>query len=233
MALINPVPGTDWSNDGGYDADSGLDIIVPVGTRCVAAASGIIEYAEVGHTGWWEDTNLATTIFDPPHSVRIRLNSPIVEGGTTYNFIWYTHLYQVASSILDRTEIPINSGDSIGQTGIGNRVPHLHFGVVVDRAQTAWMPHYEISRLIWGPGSSATRPVISRGDFGRAVRELQRMLTSTALREDMREFNPRGIDGDFGANTETAVRAFQEARGLTVDRVVGPETWNALTGSGS
>jgi peptidoglycan hydrolase-like protein with peptidoglycan-binding domain len=36
------------------------------------------------------------------------------------------------------------------------------------------------------------------------------------------------IDGLFGAETESAVRAFQTANGLSVDGVVGPETWQAL-----
>ena len=37
-----------------------------------------------------------------------------------------------------------------------------------------------------------------------------------------------GIDGDFGSGTETAVEAYQIKHGLTVDGIVGVNTWNSL-----
>ena len=36
------------------------------------------------------------------------------------------------------------------------------------------------------------------------------------------------VDGDFGPNTEKAVRAFQKAKGLTQDGIVGKDTWSSL-----
>lgn len=36
------------------------------------------------------------------------------------------------------------------------------------------------------------------------------------------------VDGDFGANTEYAVKAFQKKKGLTVDGIVGEKTWDKL-----
>ena len=41
-------------------------------------------------------------------------------------------------------------------------------------------------------------------------------------------FSPGGIDGVYGPKTETAVKAYQKARKLTVDGIVGPKTWAAL-----
>jgi peptidoglycan hydrolase-like protein with peptidoglycan-binding domain len=37
------------------------------------------------------------------------------------------------------------------------------------------------------------------------------------------------VDGVFGAKTEAATLAFQKARGLTADGIIGPNTWSELT----
>jgi uncharacterized protein (TIGR02594 family) len=44
-------------------------------------------------------------------------------------------------------------------------------------------------------------------------------------------FDPGAIDGVWGRNTIAAVKAFQQARGLEVDGVVGPQTARALGGA--
>jgi peptidoglycan hydrolase-like protein with peptidoglycan-binding domain/uncharacterized protein YkwD len=72
-----------------------------------------------------------------------------------------------------------------------------------------------------GAGAAMNRPVLEQGSCGPAVRELQRQLGQHGYQV--------AIDGDFGAQTLTAVRAFQKAKGLTVDGVVGPQTWGALS----
>ena len=65
-------------------------------------------------------------------------------------------------------------------------------------------------------------PVLRRGDGGEWVMFLQRLLESYL-------FPVGGVDGVFGANTESAVKRFQESKGLVRDGIVGPKTWEALT----
>ncbi|MGZ4674919.1 MAG: peptidoglycan-binding domain-containing protein [Acidimicrobiia bacterium] len=64
------------------------------------------------------------------------------------------------------------------------------------------------------------------GDRGDAIRDLQHRLIGAGQRIAPREL------GEFGPDTEAAVREFQTARMIRVDGVVGPETWSALVESG-
>ena len=148
MSIGNPIPSTTWQNCGGYDADSGLDIIVPVGTPVVSAADGVIEYAEHGHTPWGTVNNVGV---DTPNSIRLRLAQPVVVDGVTYRWVWYTHLSEIDATIRDRFEVPVRAGQVLGKTGVGNRVPHLHFGVIADRQQNQTLGWRRIAELIWGP----------------------------------------------------------------------------------
>ena len=70
------------------------------------------------------------------------------------------------------------------------------------------------------PDKDATPPALCRGEQGSWVVELQQGLTRHGF--------PVATDDKFGPLTEDAVRAFQNANGLTVDGVVGPVTWAAL-----
>lgn len=65
-------------------------------------------------------------------------------------------------------------------------------------------------------------PTLRQGDRGTYVRLMQSLLESNLIPVG-------GIDGIFGPNTLSAVKSFQESRGLAVDGIVGSNTWNALT----
>ncbi|MEV4741006.1 serine/threonine-protein kinase [Streptomyces sp. NPDC049555] len=61
------------------------------------------------------------------------------------------------------------------------------------------------------------------GDKGDRVRQVQCILKARGY-----DLGPRGVDGDFGPDTRTAVRRFQQAHHLDVDGQVGKDTWPAL-----
>lgn len=72
-------------------------------------------------------------------------------------------------------------------------------------------------------GLATTEPPvvdIRRGDCGPGVTQIQDYLGGKGF--------PVAVDGAFGLNTETAVRSFQAAVGLTVDGIVGTWTFIAL-----
>jgi murein L,D-transpeptidase YcbB/YkuD len=62
-----------------------------------------------------------------------------------------------------------------------------------------------------------------KGMKGVQVKGLQEMLKGYG-------YYKATIDGDFGAKTEEAVKAFQKTEGLTVDGIVGKATWSRLAG---
>ena len=70
------------------------------------------------------------------------------------------------------------------------------------------------------------RPTLRKGSRGSVVRTLQTMLKALGY------YQAYAIDGAFGSGTENAVEEFQEdtAR-LTIDGIVGPNTWGALDGA--
>ena len=70
---------------------------------------------------------------------------------------------------------------------------------------------------------------LSRGDEGIQVRSLQYYLAVIAYFDD--EIPNVRLTGVFDEATENAVRAFQAQQGLTVDGIVGRDTWNAITES--
>ena len=67
--------------------------------------------------------------------------------------------------------------------------------------------------------------VLKKGAKGDAVKAMQLLLIGYGY-----SCGGTGADGDFGANTDKALRALQKARGLSVDGVCGEKTWGALLG---
>lgn len=121
--------------------------------------------------------------------------------------------------------------ESIGIKGIGLYESSKDgFFVHIDTrtAKSFWYGQAQAYRSTFGGSAnsgSATKvvynkisvnlPTIMTGSKGERVRLLQLLLNIS-------------IDGDFGGNTENAVKAFQKKNNLKQDGVVGKDTWEKL-----
>ena len=74
------------------------------------------------------------------------------------------------------------------------------------------------------PAAPAPLRTLRRGDRGPEVEELQQRLGNVG-RDVL-------IDGQFGPQTEAAIRFFQMEHNLTVDGIAGPEVFGALVEKG-
>lgn len=68
--------------------------------------------------------------------------------------------------------------------------------------------------------------VLRKGAEGDQVKAVQRMLYALGY-----DLGSAKVDGDFGSKTDAAVRAYQKNKGLTVDGIVGQQTWTKLLGA--
>lgn len=129
--------------------------------------------------------------------------------------------------------------ESIGIKGIGLYETNAdgHFTHVDTRdVKSFWYGQNEAKRTTFGGSTPAPTPtpapapkpsinndVLSIGDTGEDVRELQEWLVKLGY-----NVGSKGPDGDFGSKTYTAVIDFQRKNNLDDDGIVGPLTKKAI-----
>lgn len=74
---------------------------------------------------------------------------------------------------------------------------------------------------IAGPATLAGCSTLRKGASGNITKLLQEKLVKLG-------YNTNGVDGIFDSVTYSVVREFQKTRGLSVDGVVGQDTWRKL-----
>ena len=119
------------------------------------------------------------------------------------------------------------NGKTMEHTGFGynNETVECQNGVQHFTSRNKKWTHWAVPVVIEGTVTPepAEPPTLKRGSKGSYVTLLQTKLIQLGYSL------PRyGADGDFGAETLAAVKAFQNDAGLTSDGVVGKDTWDAL-----
>ena len=101
------------------------------------------------------------------------------------------------------------------------------FGPITQEAVIVFQRHYGLTVdgivgfQTWSVIDAIIRTTLRRGSTGEDVAYLQGRLNGIG-------FGPLVVDGIFGAFTEEAVKNFQKYYGLTVDGIVGIQTWAKL-----
>jgi len=72
---------------------------------------------------------------------------------------------------------------------------------------------------------AASNTMLRKGSRGNDVKTLQTLLNENGY--------SLTVDGIFGSQTDSAVRDYQACKGLVVDGIVGPKTWDKLGSSDS
>ena len=84
-------------------------------------------------------------------------------------------------------------------------------------------PKYPVKSSANSSDINISLPTVRKGNTGNAVKILQAFLVAYEY-----SIGISGIDGDFGFDTESAVRQFQKNSGISVDGIVGKDTWAEL-----
>ena len=92
-----------------------------------------------------------------------------------------------------------------------------------EQTETEKEPEKEHNKPAEPAGSTCTvdLPIIKQGDKGFTVVAVQMLLNK-------HNFSVKYTDGDFGPDTLAKVKAFQKAKGLDADGIVGRDTWTTL-----
>ena len=144
--------------------------------------------------------------------------------------------YSNDDSTADHTGIVVRVTDSLVETIEGNSGSEVKRKCYQRTDKTIigyGHPHYDAETATKAPAKEGAKtvkiemPVLRKGSTGEAVKTLQRLL------RQLQYVNLDGktliiVDGNFGSNTEAAVKRWQQKHLNGVDGIVGVKTWNKL-----
>ena len=144
--------------------------------------------------------------------------------------------YSNDDSTADHTGIVVRVTDSLIETIEGNSGSEVKRKAYQRTDKTIigyGHPRYDAETATKAPAKEEAKtvkiamPVLKKGSTGAAVKTLQRLL------RQLQYVNLDGktliiVDGNFGSNTEAAVKRYQQKHLNSVDGIVGIKTWNKL-----
>lgn len=150
--------------------------------------------------------------------------TPEFKVGETVRFTGTKH-YTSANAVTAKTCKPgLAVVTQIYQYGKSKHPYHLIRTANGGSTVYGWVDVKDVAKYVPEPeykapttSAAVTLWVVRKGNCGATVKTLQTLLNAHGAKLD--------VDGEFGPKTDTALRAFQTANGLTVDGVAGPKTW--------
>ena len=144
--------------------------------------------------------------------------------------------YSNDNSTADHTGIVVRVTDSLVETIEGNSGSEVKRKAYQRTDKTIigyGHPRYDAETATKAPAKEGAKtaniemPILRKGSTGEAVKTLQRLL------RQLQYVNVDGktlliVDGNFGSNTEAAVKRYQQKHLNGVDGIVGIKTWNKL-----
>lgn len=124
-------------------------------------------------------------------------------------------------------------GIYIGNGKVVESTPKWNNGVqITSLSDRNWLKHGKLPYVAYEATKEVNHivtiemTVLRKGSRSDEVKTLQRLLN--ALGYKGKDSNVLAIDGDFGGNTEYALKAFQKSKWLTVDGICGKKSWTAI-----
>lgn len=130
---------------------------------------------------------------------------------------------------VDSKKVYTIEGNTSGASGVianGGGVCKKSYALDYSKIVGYGRPLYDAEEVKTTKGETTVNielTVLKKGAEGGEVKTLQRLLIALGY-----DLGKSGADGDFGSATEKAVLAFQKAKKLGADGIVGKNTWNKL-----
>ena len=116
--------------------------------------------------------------------------------------------------------------DGVQITACNRHISGYHRRDWVKHGRLPWLTYPGVAEApVVTPEAGVQLPVLRQGSKSEAVRSLQLLLLGRG------QALPRyGADGEFGSETEQALRSWQKAAALTPDGICGVRSWAKLLG---